>query len=230
MITAGSGYTWAKAVLSGGTPSVACSATVIIAPSGGHGSNLQSECNAHNAMIAGTVSGYQASDVPVNQDFRIVSLIKNPSTYTTSQVTSRGTVATAVTARIMRTLVMTSTATTAPVIDTTISAASGAQGIFVFQSSGTTSLQYIQPIAADSSTVTAAELARINSAGTKQLYQFSSSDTITTTGGYSRSVSSVTTTLPEIQPYSGEMLYLDYRQPVSRNSGQNEKINIVINF
>ena len=230
MITAGSGYTWAKAVLSGGTPSVACSATVIIAPSGGHGSNLQSECNAHNAMIAGTVSGYQASDVPVNQDFRIVSLIKNPSTYTTSRVTSAGTVATAVTARIMRTLVMTSTATTAPAIDTTISAASGAQGIFVFQSSGTTSLQFIQPIASDSSTVTAAELSRIDTAGTKNLYQFSSSDTITTTGGYSKAVSSITTTLPEIQPYSGEMLYLDYRQPVSRNSGQNEKINIVINF
>lgn len=226
----GSGYTWAKIVVSGGLPSAICSASAIIAPTGGHGSNLQAECYAHNVMIAGTVSGYQNNDVPVSQDFRVISIIRNPSTYTTYQVTSAGTVATANTARILRTLTMTSSATTPPVVDATISAASGAQGIFVFQSSGTTSLQYIQPIASDTSIMSSAEASRIDTSGTKSLYQFTTSDTITTTGGYSQAVSSVTTTLPELQPYSGEMVYLDYRQPVSRNPNQNEKINIVINF
>jgi len=230
VLTPGSGYTWAKVVISGGLPSSNADATAIIAPSGGHGSNMQSECNAHNCMIAGTVSGYQNSDIPVNQDFRIVAIVRNPSTYVTSVVTSAGTIATAATGRILRTLTMTSSATTPPTVDATISAASGAKGIFVFQSSGTTSLQYIQPIASETSVLSAAETNRIDTSGTKQLYQFTTGDTITTTGGYSRAVSSVTTTVPEIQPYSGELMYLDYRQPVTRNPNQNEKINIVINF
>jgi hypothetical protein len=230
MTNNGEGYTWAKVVFSGGLPVSAAKATAIISPTGGHGSNPQAECNAHNVMISGTVSGYQNSDVPVNQDFRIVGMVRNPDSYSTSVATSTTTLFTASTGRIMRTLTMTSTATTPPALDATISAVSGAKGIFVFQSSGTTSLQYIQPIASDTSILSSAETARIDTAGTKRLYQFSSSDVITTTGGYSQAVSSITTTMPEIQPYSGELLYLDYRQPVTRNAGQNEKINIVINF
>jgi hypothetical protein len=230
MTNNGTGYTWAKVVFSGGLPVTAAKATAIISPAGGHGTNPQAECNAHNVMISGTVSGYQNADVPVNQDFRIVGVVRNPATYTTSVATSTTTLFTASTGRVMRTMTMTSTATTPPVLDATISAVSGAKGIFVFQSSGTTRLEFIQPIASDTSILSATETARINTAGTKSLYQFSSSDVITTTAGYSAAVSSVTTTMPEIQPYSGELLYLDYRQPVTRNAGQNEKINIVINF
>lgn len=230
MTNYGKGYTWAKVVFSGGLPVTTAKATAIISPTGGHGSNPQAECNAHNVMISGTVSGYQNSDVPVNQDFRIVGMVRNPDTYTTSVATSTTTLFTASTGRVMRTLTMTSTATTPPALDATISAVSGAKGIFVFQSSGTTKLEYIQPIASDTSVLISGETARIDTSGTKRLYQFSSSDVITTTGGYSQSVSSITTTMPEIQPYSGELLYLDYRQPVTRNAGQNEKINIVINF
>lgn len=227
--TPGSGYSWAKVVFSGGSPSSQASATAIIAPAGGHGSNLIAECNAHNAMITGTISGYFGSDVPVNQDFRTVALVRNPRTYVTSAVTSAGTVATVSTARITRTATMTSTATTPPANDVVLSNTAGAQGIFVFQSSGTVSLQYIQPVPVDSSVTTAAELARIDTAGTRQLLQFAAGNVLSGTG-YSRAVSSVTTLLPEIQPYSGEMLYLDYRQPVTRSALQNEKINIVINF
>lgn len=226
----GQGYTWAKIVLTGGVPTTPAAATAIIAPVGGHGANLQAECNAHNVMIAGTVSGYQNNDVPISQDFRIVSIVRNPSVYVTSTITSAGTIATANTARLLRTLTMTSTATTPPAVDATIASASGAQGIFVFQSSNTTNLEYIQPIATENSAVSNGELTRIDTAGTKNLYQFADGDTITTTGGYSQAVSSVSTRLPEIQPYSGEMLYMDYRQPVTRNPNQNEKINIVINF
>jgi hypothetical protein len=230
MTNNGRGYTWAKAVFSGGLPVTAARATAIISPGGGHGINPQAECNAHNVMISGTVSGYQNADVPVNQDFRIVGVVRNPDTYTTSAATSTTTQFTASTGRVMRTMTMTSTATTPPALDATISAVSGAKGIFVFQSSGTTRLEFIQPIASDTSILSSAETARIDTAGTKSLYLFSSSDVITTTAGYSAAVSSVTTTMPEIQPYSGELLYLDYRQPVTRNAGQNEKINIVINF
>jgi hypothetical protein len=230
MVSPGQGYTWAKIVITGGVPTDNAAATAIIAPVGGHGASLQAECNAHNVMIAGTVSGYQASDVPVSQDFRIVSVVRNPSVYTTSTVTAAGTIATANTARLLRTLVMTSTATTPPAVDATIAAASGAQGIFVFQSSTTTNLEFIQPVISESSVLTSSELVRVDAAGTKQLYQFLDTDTVTTTAGYSQAVSSNSTRLPEIQPYSGEMLYLDYRQPVSRNPNQNEKINIVINF
>jgi len=226
--TPGAGYTWAKVVFSGGGGGAGAVAVPIIAPNGGHGSNLIAECNAHNVMIAGTVSGYLQSDVPVNQDFRTVALIKNPGVYVTSSVTSAGTKASVGTARITPTLVMTSTATVAPANDTVLSNAAGAVGIFAFQSSGTVSLQYIQPMTVDSNTMSADDLNRAD-AGTLKLKQFANGNLLTGTG-YSETISSTTSITPELQPYSGEMLYLDYRQPVTRAAGQNEKINIVVNF
>lgn len=224
----GSGYTWAKVVFSGGGATSNAVATAIIAPSGGHGSNLISECYAHNVMIAGTVSGYLQSDVPVNQDFRAVALVKNPDVYIQSTVTSAGTIATAGTVRISRTLVMTSSATTAPANDTILSNAAGAIGVFAFQSSGTVNLQYIQPMTVDSTDMSNDDLNRC-STSTLALRQFANGEVLSGTG-YSQAISSVTSIVPEIQPYSGELLYLDYRQPVTRAAGQNEKINIVVNF
>jgi hypothetical protein len=234
---AGSGYTWAKVVISGGgAPSTSTAvALAVISPNGGHGSNLVNETMAHNVMIAGTVSGYLQNDFPVNQDFRTVALIKNPLAYSTSVgyfVTSNvGTLYTVNTGRILRTLTMTSGATTAPANDLVISGSNSlASGLFVFQSSGTVQLQYIQPVNSDVP-ANISDL-RIDTTGSRRLYQFTTAETITATG-YTQFVNSsigITGQVPEIQPYSGSMLYLDYRQPVTRASGQNEKINIVINF
>lgn len=227
---AGSGYTWAKVVISSAAVVTEAKALPIIAPTGGHGANLITECHAHNVMIVGTVSGFQGSDVPVDQDFRTVAIVRNPLVYQTSNaVYTTSEVSIAATARIARTLVMTSTATTAPAYDTVLSNTTGAQGIAVFQSSTTTNLQYIQPIAADTSVISVSELARIDTSTTLSLKQFADNEVLTGTG-YSKTISSTTTIIPELQPYSGELMYLDYRQPVRRNLNQNEKINIVINF
>lgn len=231
---AGSGYTWAKVVINGGGTPTTANAVAIIAPTGGHGANMVYETMAHNVMIAGTVTGYEQNDFPVNQDFRTVGLVKNPLTFDSSvgyKVTGTGTVYSTNTGRILRTLTMTSGATIAPANDTIITgSASQATGLSVFQSSGTTRLEYIQPVQAD----VPANISnlRIDTTGTKSLYQFTTGETVTGTG-YSELVNSstgITGTLPEIQPYTGAMLYLDYRQPVTRSAGQNEKINIVINF
>jgi hypothetical protein len=142
----GEGYTWAKIRFSATTINVNASAIAIIAPSGGHASNLASECNAHNVMIVGSAQSYQGNDIPVNQDFRTVALIKNPVVYQTSSAAFTTTVVSvADTARIARTLVMTSTATTAPTNDIVLSNTTGASVLAVFQSSTTTNLQIIQP-------------------------------------------------------------------------------------
>lgn len=227
---AGEGYTWAKIVFSATTITTNASAIAIIAPAGGHASNLASECNAHNVMIVGSAQSYQGSDIPVNQDFRTVALIKNPVVYQTSSAAFTTTVVSvADTARIARTLVMTSTATTAPANDIVLSNTTGASVLAVFQSSTTTELQFIQPIASDTSVISVTELSRIDTSNTRRLKQFSASQVITGTG-YSQAISSVTSIVPELQHYSGEMLYLDYRAPVTRNLNQNEKINIVVNF
>mgnify|MGYP003343890380 FL=1 len=197
-------------------------------------SNLVYETMAHNVMIAGTVTGYEQNDFPVNQDFRTVGLVKNPLTYNSSvgyTVTGAGTIYSTNTGRILRTLTMTSGATTAPANDIVLTGSnSQATGLSVFQSSGTTRLEYIQPINSD--VPSSISDLRIDTTGTKNLYQFTTGETITGTG-YSQLVNSstgITGTLPEIHPYTGQMLYLDYRQPVTRSAGQNEKINIVINF
>lgn len=222
----GRNYTWAKVIVNG--VGASASATAIIAPAGGHGSNLRQECSAFNVMIAGTISGYANQDFPVNQDFRSVALIKNPFVYSTDQITSSGTVASITTGRIARSLNMSSVATITPDI-VLAGGSSGAVGIAVFVSSGTTQLQYIQPVPAD---VPNNILNSLINVSTGKLRQFQNGETITGTG-YSNIINSSNgTTLyaPELQPYSGEMLYLDYRQPITRQAGQNEKINIVINF
>jgi hypothetical protein len=183
---------------------------------------------AHNVMIAGTVTGYEQNDFPVNQDFRTIGLVKNPLVYSSSigyTVTSTGSVYTGNTGRITRTLTMNST--TAPSNDLTITGAALGVGIPVFQSSTTTSLTYIQPVNAEDQN--SISVSRIDTTGTKKLYPFVSGETLTA-AGYSQIINGITTEVPEISPYSGQMIYLDYRQPVTRSAGQNEKINIVINF
>ena len=227
---AGAGYTWAKIVFSATTITTNASAIAIIAPSGGHASNLVAECHAHNVMIVGTAQSYQGSDVPVNQDFRTIALVKNPYVYQTSTGNYTGTtVSVADTVRIARTLVMTSSATTAPTNDIVLSNTTGASVLAVFQSSTTTNLQFIQPVASDTSIISVTELSRIDTSNTRRLKQIGDSNIITGTG-YSQTVSSITQVVPELQHYSGELLYLDYRAPVTRNLNQNEKINIVVNF
>lgn len=231
---AGSGYTWAKVIFTGGGSPTTANAIAIIAPAGGHGSNLPAETMAHNVMIAGTVSGYEQSDFPVNQDFRTVAIVKNPLVFNSSvgfTVTGTGTRFASNSGRILRTLTMTSGATTAPANDIVLTGSNSlASGLFVFQSSGTVRLEYIQPINSDVP-ANISDL-RIDTAGTRKLYQFTSNETITGTSysQFTNSSTGITGTLPEIHPYTGQMLYLDYRQPVTRSAGQNEKINIVINF
>lgn len=233
----GSGYTWAKVVLTGGGTPTTANAIAVIAPLGGHGSNLMYETHAHNVMIAATVSGYEQNDFPVNQDFRTVALVKNPRQYSNTtgwRVTSNtGTLFTSSTGRITRTLVMNNNAVNSQMAQNDVLTGSNslATGLFVFQSSGTVRLEYIQPINAD--VPASIDNTRIDTVGTRNLYQFNTSDTITGNFGYSQLINSstgITSVLPEIQPYTGQLLYLDYRQRVSRSAGQNEKINIVINF
>jgi hypothetical protein len=221
----GTGYTWAKLVFTGA--GTGAQALAMIAPQGGHGANLRTECHAFNVMIAGTVTGYQNTDVPVNQDFRSVALVKNPYLYTSGRITSAGTVASITTGRISKTLAVTSTTAVTPDIIIT-GGSSGAQGYVVFQSSGTTRIEYIQPVPSDVPQNIA--LGQID-VSTGALKQFVDGEPITGLG-YSETLSSNGATIitPELQPYSGDMVYLDYRQPVTRQSGQNEKINIVINF
>jgi hypothetical protein len=114
-------------------------------------------------------------------------------------------------------LTMTSGATTAPANDIVITGSgSQATGLFVFQSSGTVRLEYIQPINSDVP-ANISDL-RIDTTGTRKLYQFTSNETITGTGysQISNSSTGITGTLPEIHPYTGQMLYLDYRQVLNR--------------
>ena len=181
-------------------------------------------------MVVGSAESYQGGDVPVNQDFRTLALVKNPVVYQTSSAAFTTTVVSvANTARVARTVVMTSSATTAPANDIVLSNTTGASVLAVFQSSTTTNLQFIQPIASDTSIITVTELARIDSSNTRRLKVFANGEVISGTG-YSETISSVTSIVPEIQHYSGELLYLDYRSPVTRNLNQNEKINLVVNF
>jgi hypothetical protein len=84
-MTGGTGYTWAKAFVIPGTKGAL--ARAVLAPLGGHGSNLIEELGAGQVLLSKTLATSLGAYVPVvspNNDFRQLSLISNVLPFTGS--------------------------------------------------------------------------------------------------------------------------------------------------
>lgn len=75
----GSGYTYARATVNG-IGSFAELRT-IIAPLGGHGKNAVSELFANSIMLVGRIGAEKTSGLTLDNDYRQISIIKNPKIY-----------------------------------------------------------------------------------------------------------------------------------------------------
>jgi hypothetical protein len=143
-----------------------------------------------------------SGDFPVDNDYRRIVLVRDPTTFGTT------TVASASTLKATKQLTFSSGTGTFTQDETITGGTSGAVGRIV-SVSGTT-IRYVQ-------------LRTENTDGAL----FETSESIT--GGTSSATATVATlTDPEVQPDSGDIIYVENRRPINRASDQIEDIKIIV--
>ena len=241
---AGAGYTYGTVNLSSGytfSDSSLSSASamggsggavdVIISPKNGHGNDAVVELGGHYVMTATTLTQAENDDLTTANDFRQVGIVVDPTTYGTT------TVATSSTARQTFIVKMSSSSGTFEVDEKISQASTGAIGKVVEWDS-TRSLLYFQQerfgdfgtnsTTGDNTAFSGANLitgASSSATGTPstttETVTLANGNTVSLTTGYAN---------PELQPDSGNIIYLENRKPISRSSDQTEDIKVIIEF
>ena len=195
-----------------GTPSTSAIVVPIISPPGGTGSNAVEELGGFYIMTNTTIAGTAGSgDFVVDQDFRRIAVVKDPYNYGTT------TISTADTLSALKSVTFAASPTPGTFVNDEVitGGTSGAKGLVVDWESSTRVLKYIQTqwtgIAAD-----------------KDLTPFAVSEVVTGAGGATGTVSAVTN--PEIEYYSGQIIYAENRAPITRAADQTENIKLIIEF
>lgn len=202
----GSGYTQATITLSGGGGS-AGALKAIISPEGGHSTNAVSELGGFYVMNNVRLEYADGSgDFPVSNDYRRIGLVRDPYNFGTTVV---------------------ATDTTKSATKSIILEVSGLTGTFVTDETitGGTSGASAKVIDYDSSTRTIRYYQDVNSG----FVAFQVAETVT--GGTSSASGTVNAVNnPEVEPDSGDIMYIEHRRPINRASDQIEDIKLVIEF
>ena len=204
---------------------------VIISPKGGHGSNAVEELGGHYVMAAVTLTQAEGDDFTTANDFRSVGLVVDPTNYGTT------TVASATTRRQSYVVKLDTSSGTFEADEVITQASTGAVGKVVEWDS-TLSLLYYQQESykgfgtnsttggyvafSGTNTITGATSgATGTTTGNTETVTLLNSNTLSLTSGYAN---------PELQPDTGNIIYLENRKPIQRASDQTEDIKIIIEF
>ena len=198
----GTGYTFATATISGGGGSGA-TAKPIIGPYGGHGYNPVYELGGSNILIDVLIKGTESNYLIANNDYRQISIIKDPKIYGTSTTFSN------------------------TVFSQTLTLALAGSGPdYVID-------EYVyQGASLSTSTFSGRVLDWNSTTGIMELTEFTGSPTTATLNGQiSGAYRYITsTTNPDLKNRSGEVLYIDNISPVTRASDQTDNFKIVIKY
>ena len=204
---------------------------VIVSPDGGHGSNAVTELGGHFIMAATTITQAEDDNFTVANDFRTVGIIVDPTNFGTSVV------ATASTARQTYVVKMASSSGTFQADEVITQASTGAVGKVVEWDSTLSLLYYQQEsfkgFGTNSTTggYVAFSGANLITGGTSGATGTPSTDTESVTLANSTTLSLTTGYAnPELQPDSGNIIYLENRKPIQRASDQTEDIKVIIEF
>lgn len=245
MTSLGQNYSWATVVIDpppANTGSVTATATAIISPrnqykntSGvfyatNHGVSLEEELNAKYVMLQVQLEGRDENNlVPVNNEYRRVGLVRNPVIRDTNAV------ATANVYSQTTDLVLAAPPDTPFLADELVyQADSGAYGVFVEYDITQTVLRLcgvVGDFIPNSSVIGVGngETAGQGIGGGQTIpatpEPFS---TVVPASGATAQVLAVQ--LPEVMPYSGDILYVDQRAPVVRSPNQVEILRTVLTF
>nr|BAR35961.1 baseplate wedge [uncultured Mediterranean phage uvMED] len=204
---------------------------VIISPKEGHGNNAVTELGGHYVMTATTLSQAEGDDLTTANDFRQVGLVVDPTTFGTS------TVASATTARQTYVVKGSATSGTFEADEQIVQTSTGAVGKVVEFDSDRSLLYYQQErfsgfgTSATNSGFTAFSGTNLITGQTSGATLTPSSDTETVTLANSNTLTLTTGYAnPELQPDSGNIIYLENRKPIQRDSDQTEDIKLIIEF
>ena len=253
----GSGYSFATLDLDSVVTGAGASFSVIIPPSGGHGSDVYRELGSNKVLIYSRIENSDITnpDFPTGNQFARIGIVKNPQVFDSTNILDTPSASGLYGLRLTGAATTTISVKTDGQITQTISAGTTAIGKIVGYDAVTKTLQYWQ----DRSLATVGAGNSVPRFG-YQLNRFTSTPGTggntnivvdTTTGtetlsidtsftGVSVDVSnkkyyfgqSYTSGLanPEIKKYSGDIVYIDNRPEVTRATNQREDIKIVLEF
>ena len=229
--TPGTGYTFgtisnAQIVAAGATSLSGAELDVIIEPKGGHGKNAVEELGGFYVMLNTSLEGTESSntsDFTVANDFRKISLIRDPQT--------GGSASSATTLRGTKAINLTGVSGTFTVDEEINQATTGAVGKVVEWDSTNSILYYIQTRHNDEG---------VDSNGNQTAFSGTNVVTGQTSGANGTPTTSTSTinsqsftsgySSAEIDADSGDILYIENRAPITRAADQTENIKLVIEF
>ena len=229
--TPGTGYTYAYIKLAdinaaGGGSLITTELDCMIEPKGGHGFNAVQELGGFFVMLNTSLEGTESAnsgDVTVANDFRKVSLIRDPK--------SGGSAASAATLRATTAVVGASSNLTFSVDEKISQASTGAVGKVVEWDPTNKILYYIQPRHNDEGVDTNGNQTAFS--GTNIITGADTNATLTpatTTGTVNSQTFSNGYSSSEIDHGSGEIVYVENRAPITRAADQTENIKLIIEF
>lgn len=213
----GTNYTVADITFSGGGASTQATARAVISPINGHGTDPISELGAFYIALNAQLVGAGGGDLTTGNDFRQISIIKNPEAdpvrVAASEVSvlSGTSIASSNTLNGLKIMTMSSNIAGSYAADDVITSNSGAKAFVAKVNTSDNTLFYYQ--------------------NSKTGYEeFSSGDTVTSvpTGG-SLTIQSAPTTADFVKG-TGDMIFLENRNPVNRTTSQTEDIKCIIEF
>ena len=177
----------------------------IISPFRGHGASPDRELLAKYVLLNITLSANEGSgDFTITNDYRQIGLVEDPYNYGTTDV------ATANTLNAKRTLNVTVTSGTFLADEKIYGQTSGATGNYI-DIIDTNVLRYIKGDINLSNTI-----------------DFQAGETIVSESGATATINSIVD--PEVERFSGDILFINNRVPISRNADQVETISFVLEY
>ncbi len=201
---AGSGYTQAKIKISGGGGTGAV-AHAVMSPTNGFGADPRQDLRAHYATInVRLVYDDGQGDFIVGNDFRQIGVVRNPYNYGTTTVSTAETLSATYSLDVQL-------GGTFPADSTIEGTVTGAKGIVDAYDAVNGIIRY-------------------HHTEDTGFIQFTAADNVRVVGdtGSGQDITAVHT--PEVQPYSGEVIFLENRTAVNRASDQIETIKLVLEF
>ena len=232
--TAGTGYTYAyitsadiRAATNATDAGTGVNLNVIIPPKSGHGYNALKELGAYYVMLNKSLTGAEGtSDIGVENDFRRIGLVRNPTNYGTT------TVATATTRRQIFAAVFSSVSGTFTADEEINQATTGAVGKVIEYDSTNKILYWYQTRFPDCGTDSDGNLTELSGANAITGQSLSAVATPLTSSSTDVNEVSITSgySTPELVADSGDILYVEERSPITRASDQTENIKLIIEF
>lgn len=200
----GSGYNAAKITITGGNGSGA-TAYAVMGPKGGFGFDPRNDLRSHYVTInSRLVYADGGGDFVVGNDFRQIGLIRNPFNFGTTTVSTAETLAATKSLEI-------AVGGSFPVDSVIVGTVTGAKGVVVAYDAANGIIRY-------------------NQTEETGFTEFTTSDSVRIDGesGSGQAVNTVVD--PEVEPYSGEIIFVENRTPVNRAGDQIETIKLVLEF